>query len=296
MIRSMTGFARVREDLPDGEIVLSMKAVNHRGLDLHFYLPPELDPFEPALRGLVKQHVSRGHLDIRVTWIRRPGAVRGSWNRTLMESYIVAFREASALFGLSGAPDINAALRIPGMLSDAGAEEAGPEMEALLTGLMVRALKCLNAFREREGQELKTAILERNLAVEAAVSRMEKIRDGALAFFQARLHERLSSLLGPSGVDPQRLAQEAAILADRTDISEEIARLKIHAAQLAAILDAGGEVGKRLDFLLQEMNREANTILSKTGGTGEPGLELTDIAIAAKADIEKIRELVLNLE
>lgn len=296
MIRSMTGFARVRGDLPDGEIVLSIKAVNHRGLDVHFYLPPEWDPFEPALRALVKQHVIRGHLDIRVTRTRSSTTVRGSWNRALMESYIAAFREASAMFGLSGVPDINAALRIPGMLCEAAAEEAGPEVEALLTGLMARALAVLNEFREREGDELKTAILEHTRAVEAAVSRMERIRSGALAFFQARLNERLSSLLASGGVDPQRLAQEAAILADRTDISEEIARLKIHAAQLAAMLDAGGEVGKRLDFLLQEMNREANTILSKTGGTGQPGLELTDIAIAAKADIEKVRELVLNLE
>jgi uncharacterized protein (TIGR00255 family) len=125
---------------------------------------------------------------------------------------------------------------------------------------------------------------------------MEKIRAGAQEVFQNRLTERLKELLNGVQVEPQRLAQEAAILADRSDIGEELARLKIHASQLAGLLDAGGESGKKIDFLLQEMNRETNTILSKTSGAGEIGLKMTELGLAAKAAIEKIREQSLNLE
>ena len=114
--------------------------------------------------------------------------------------------------------------------------------------------------------------------------------------FQKRLREKLADLLRGAGIEPQRLAQEAALLADRSDIGEELVRLRTHAAQLEKLLAAGGEVGKRLDFLLQEMNRESNTILSKTGGLGDLGLTITDLALAAKSEIDKIREQSLNLE
>jgi len=132
--------------------------------------------------------------------------------------------------------------------------------------------------------------------VAAGAEEMERIREGATAAFENRLAERLKDLLKGAQIDPQRLAQEAAILADRSDIGEELARLKIHSAQLAALLDAGGEVGKKLDFLLQEMNRETNTILSKSNGAGDAGLKITELGLAAKSAIEKIREQSLNLE
>jgi uncharacterized protein (TIGR00255 family) len=125
---------------------------------------------------------------------------------------------------------------------------------------------------------------------------MEQIRATATAAFQTRLSERLKDLLKGVQIDPQRLAQEVAMLADRSDIGEELARLKIHSGQLAGLLDAGGEVGKKLDFLLQEMNRETNTILSKTSGVGEMGMRITELALGAKAAIEKVREQSLNLE
>ena len=125
---------------------------------------------------------------------------------------------------------------------------------------------------------------------------MEEIRSGAVAAFQKRLRERLAELLHGAGIEPQRLAQEAAILADRSDVAEELMRLKTHAGQLEAMLDGAGEIGKRLDFLLQEMNRESNTVLSKTGGLGDLGLTITDLALAAKSEIDKIREQSLNLE
>jgi uncharacterized protein (TIGR00255 family) len=158
------------------------------------------------------------------------------------------------------------------------------------------ALDTWNVFREREGEATAREIRQRCENVRGLVARMEEIRAGAIPAFQKRLRERLDDLLRGASVDPQRLAQEAAILADRSDISEELLRLSTHAAQLDDIVAGGGEVGKRLDFLLQEMNRESNTILSKTGGLSDLGLTMTDLALAAKAEIDKIREQSLNLE
>jgi uncharacterized protein (TIGR00255 family) len=125
---------------------------------------------------------------------------------------------------------------------------------------------------------------------------MEEIRAGAVSAFQRRLREKLADLLRGAGIEPQRLAQEAAILADRSDIAEELMRLRTHAAQLETMLQGDGEIGKRLDFLLQEMNRESNTVLSKTGGLGDLGLTITELALSAKSEIDKIREQSLNLE
>src|SRR5262249_10308466 len=129
-----------------------------------------------------------------------------------------------------------------------------------------------------------------------SASSLEQIRQTALPAFQARLSERLAGLLGGMGIEPQRLAQEAAMVVDRSDIAQELARLNVPARQLEQLFDEGGELGKRADFLLQEMNRETNTILSKTSGVGEHGLTITDLGLAVKAEIEKIREQALNLE
>jgi uncharacterized protein (TIGR00255 family) len=158
------------------------------------------------------------------------------------------------------------------------------------------ALDALNRFREREGGEMAAEIMERCAAIRQGVGRMEEIRSGAVPAFHKRLQERLTELLRAAAIEPQRLAQEAALLADRSDISEELIRLKTHAGELAQLVRAGGEIGKKLDFLLQEMNRETNTILSKTGGLGELGLTITELALAAKSEIDKIREQSLNLE
>jgi uncharacterized protein (TIGR00255 family) len=154
----------------------------------------------------------------------------------------------------------------------------------------------LNTAREREGAITAQELRQRCAAIYALVDRMQEIRAGAAPAFQKRLREKLADLLHGAGIDPQRLAQEAAILADRSDISEELVRLRTHAEQLDQMLAGGGEIGKRLDFLLQEMNRESNTVLSKTGGLGDLGLTITELALAAKSEIDKIREQSLNLE
>jgi len=292
----MTGFARVRKASPDGEIIVGIKSVNHRGLDMHFHMAADLDPFEGAVRNAVKGKVARGHLQIHVAFARTAPADASNLNRPLLNAYLQAFREAAAEFGADSKPDLNAALRVPGMLQVSDSAEPDAGLEQALVEATQEALDLLNRFREREGAAMAAEMRERCASVCDLAAQMEKIRSRATVAFQKRLNERLRELLRGAGIEPQRLAQEAALLAERSDISEELVRLKTHAAQLEKLLNSSGEVGKRLDFLLQEMNRESNTILSKTGGLGDMGLTITDLALAAKAEIDKLREQSLNLE
>jgi uncharacterized protein (TIGR00255 family) len=296
-LRSMTGFARVRKAFEQGEIVVSLKSVNHRGLDLHVRMPPELDALEHDVRAAVKNGVARGHVEVQVALTRTGGAAAG-FNRPLFATWLQAFREAAEMSGTSGQqPDLNAALSVPGMLgAPAEAEDVSEEVGKALLQATAEALAALNAVREREGAVTAEEMRQRSGTIGALVTRMEEFRSGAVEAFQKRLRERLADLLEGASLDPQRLAQEAAVLADRSDIAEELMRLRTHAAQLDGILSGPGEVGKRLDFLLQEMNREANTVLSKTGGLGDLGLTMTELALAAKSEIDKIREQSLNLE
>jgi len=295
-VRSMTGFASVRKTGGPDEISISLKSVNHRGLDLHFHLPPELDAIETDLRAILKGAIARGHVQIQMTLTRTAESAAGL-NRKLLSEYLAAFREAQKLWGLPNQePDLNAALRMPGMLQMGGDAEASEEVTAAaLTGVN-EALAAFNQCRETEGATMAKEMRERTAALLGLVARMEEIRAGATPAFQKRLRERLAELLNGAPIEPQRLAQEAALAADRSDIAEELVRLKTHAGQLDGLLAGEGEVGKRLDFLLQEMNREANTILSKTGGLGDLGLTITELALAAKSEIDKIREQALNLE
>jgi uncharacterized protein (TIGR00255 family) len=292
----MTGFARVQTSTEHGDIVVSLKSVNHRGLDLHFHLGPELDALENSIRAVIKRSVLRGHIDVRCSALRAANG-SGGLNLPLLRSYLAAFRKAASEEGISGAqPDLNRILLLPGMFG-VGSEGAPDAIsESVILAAVEEAAVELNQFRTREGAELAGFIREQNTAIRESAAEMARIRDQAVPAFHRRLVEKLQELLGNSGVDPQRLAQEAALLADRSDIGEEISRLQIHSRQLDEILNSGGEVGKRLDFLLQELNRETNTILSKTGGIGDLGLRITELALASKASIEKIREQALNLE
>jgi uncharacterized protein (TIGR00255 family) len=291
----MTGFARVRKSSGAGEVELTVKSVNHRGLDIHFHMSDELDVFENALRSALKRHVLRGHFQVRVVFTRSQAAAP-ALNRGLLDAYFGAFRQAASEMGIKGEPDLNTALALPGMFLEAGGEQPEEAAEQFLVSALEEALLSLNAFREREGKELAAELTARASAIREAASRMQELRSQAAPAFQARLSERLAELLGGTALEPQRLAQEAALLADRSDISEEITRLRVHTSQLEALLARGGEIGKKLDFLLQEMGREANTILSKTSGAGDLGLVMTEVGLAVKAEIEKIREQALNLE
>ncbi len=292
----MTGFARARRLLESGELTVSVRSVNHRSLDLRFYSPSEIEPFEAAMRALVSRKMTRGHVDIKLAFRRTADSHGAGLNRPLLEAYMSAYREAAEQYGLEAAPDLSAAFRVPGMLTEALEQELGPEFEKELLGVLAEAVDAVNAFREREGEELRDELRPRIGKISEVAKRIEELRAQATPQYQARLKERLTELIGAAGVEPSRLAQEASILADRSDVTEEVARLGIHAGQALKMLEEGGEVGKRLDFLAQEMQRETNTILSKTNGVGELGLEITDLGLEVKAEIEKIREQALNLE
>jgi uncharacterized protein (TIGR00255 family) len=297
-LRSMTGFARARRPLGDGEVVVSVKSVNHRALDLVIQSSSLVDPIEGAMRALVKSRAVRGHVEVRVSTPRSSGSGSPlSLNRESLHEYLRVFREEAEAHDLKCEPDLNAALRIPGMLGESGEPQGPPEgLESALLGALEQALDEWNEFRAREGAELVADLQGHATQLAVIAGEMEQLRQGAMEYFQKRLAERLLDVAKGILVDPQRVAQEAAILADRSDVGEELARLRIHTAQLAALLENGGEVGKKLDFLLQELNRETNTILSKTSGAGEPAMKITDLALAAKAAIEKIKEQSLNLE
>jgi uncharacterized protein (TIGR00255 family) len=296
-IRSMTGFARVQRSTPQGEISVSLKSVNHKGLDPHFHLEADLDDFEGGLRASLKKAVLRGHVDVRCSVVRPGDEAAGGLNGPLMHACLAAFRKMAREGGLDNAqPDLNQLMRLPGMFGAAVEAAPNPGVEKPLLAAFEEALEVLNQFRSREGAELAGLIHDHNRAIAADAAEMAEIRSRAIPAFHNRLTEKLNELLANSALDSQRIAQEAALLADRSDIGEEISRLQIHSRQLDEILNAGGEVGKKLDFLLQEMNRETNTVLSKTSGIGELGLRITDLALRAKAGIEKIREQALNLE
>jgi uncharacterized protein (TIGR00255 family) len=304
-VRSMTGYARIRRETPLGQLEVSLRSVNHRGLDLHFHTHFEFAPFENAIRSQLKQQIGRGHIEVRASLNRTsgPGGSAGSsegvatYNRDLLVRYFAAFRQASEEFKLSGEPDLNLAFRIPGVFdSENGSHSLDTAFEPEVTAAIADCLVDFNATREREGQLLREQMIGETEAMLSQAASMTDIRAGALAWFQQRLDERLRELLSNTAMEPRRLAEEAAVLADRSDIQEELTRLDIHTRELRKILTQGGEVGKRLDFLLQELNRETNTILSKTSGVGDAGLTLTNLALATKANIEKIREQALNLE
>ncbi|MBL8178192.1 MAG: YicC family protein [Bryobacterales bacterium] len=294
-LRSMTGFARWRRVSAQGEMVCTLKSVNHRSLDVHLHLPADLDAFANTVRNTVKQKVSRGHVDVRITWIPASSTGLLALNRPLFESWLAAFREAKDRYELASEPDINAAFRLPGMLSEGDAEPDGA-LEALLVSVLEEALEVFNESRAKEGTGLAVVIREANGRIAASAQELGRLRDQVMPVLQERLQERLTALLGGAGLEPQRLAQEAAILADRSDVTEEIHRLSIHSKDLSDLLGKGGEIGKKLDFLMQEMGRETNTILSKTNGAGELGLRVTELGIGVKSEIERIREQSLNIE
>ena len=297
-VHSMTGFARVRKTGRIGELTLSLRSVNHRGLDLHFHTPAEFDPLEGTMRKEIAAWVKRGHIDIRVSWQRSldDQQAGGSWNRLLFQTWLAAFRAAASQHNLPCEPDLNSAFRIPGMLSVPAEEDIGEDAQGQIMDALREALSHLNEVRAREGAETAQALLVCAGKMRAAAGEIEAIRDTVLPDVKARLEERLSELLRSAPLDPQRIMQEAAVLADRSDIVEEVTRLKIHAVRLEELLQQGGEIGKKLEFLAQEMQRETNTILSKSNAAGESGRRITALALVLKSDIERIKEQSLNLE
>ena len=293
-IRSMTGFAQVKGQLDGGAAFsLSIKSVNHRFLDLHFRLPANTDTLEVSLRRVLKEKLARGHVDVNLSFEQAESAPL-TLNRQLVATYVQAFRAAAIEAGIAAEPDLNAVLRLPGAL-DSGAAPAEGDLTSAVLAKIEEALLSLNRMREEEGRAMDRELRERLAHLQSGCTEVRKHRDTVLKTYSERLKSRLKEWLGAS-VDPDRIVQEAALLADRSDIQEELVRLENHVQHFLGLLDAGGEVGKKLDFLLQEMNREANTLLSKTSGLAGDAVRITEAGLAMKSDIEKAREQVQNIE
>ncbi len=296
-VRSMTGYASLRSQTSAGELSVALRSVNHRGLDLHFHHGSEIAPFENTMRELLKQAIARGHIEVRVSLNRDQAGETLGINAQRLKQYVAVFQELNRDLGLDAKPDLNTFFALPGVLDvSQQATPPGPEFGAELSAALADCIRELNGYREREGRELVKAMEEETVALEQQAGEISAIRSSAINHFQNRMRERLQNLLGDAGVSQSRLVEEAALLADKSDIQEELTRLTVHAGELRRMVQQGGEIGKKLDFLLQEMNREANTTLSKTSGIGDAGLTITSLALAIKANIERMREQALNLE
>lgn len=298
-VYSMTGYASLRGMVRDQVgFTLSMKSVNHRFLDLSFRMPSYCDGLEAQMRRMLKERLRRGHVDVTLQLERRANS-EIQLNAALLGAYMQAYREAAESNGLAYEPDLNAMLRIPGMMtaeSSVGADELAGLEAAVLAQVGVLVEK-LNDGRAQEGAMLAAELRASMLRLRAFAEEMAELRNGVREAQFERLQTRLVELTEGVPVTEERLLTEAAVLAEKSDIEEEIVRLRTHVDRFVAMLDEGGELGKRLDFLLQELNREANTMLSKTSGAaGDNSLRITELGLEMKAEIERSREQVQNLE
>jgi len=288
----MTGFAQVKSQADEGTaFTLSLKSVNHRFLDPQLRLPLELDELEMKIRRVLKERLARGHVEVTLAVERRSGEGY-EFNRELVGGYIEAFRKAAREFSTTGEPDLNNVFRMPGALG-AMSPLDGSFQTAVLAALD-QAIQKLNVMREQEGRGIDAELRQRLSALEKATEEVSKMRAGVSRAYMEKVKSRMQELL--ENADQDRILQEAAILAERSDIQEELVRLHNHIDHFRKLLEQGGEVGKKLDFLLQELNREANTLLSKTSGVAGEALRITELGLQMKAEIEKCREQVQNLE
>ena len=291
-IRSMTGYAQVKSHAENGvSFVLSLKSVNHRFLDLQLRLPAEMDELDIKLRRILKERLGRGHVEVTLNLERHPGE-GFELNRDLVAGYVAAFRKAATEFVTPGEPDLNVILRIPGALMSAA--PVNGNFDAAVLAALDQAIVRLNAMREEDGRGVGAELRRRLQALEQAAAQVSRYRSAVSRALRDKIQARMKELV--EGVDEDRILQEAAILAERSDVQEELVRLETHIQHFRSLLDEGGEVGKKLDFLLQELNREANTLLSKTSGVAGEGLRITELGLLMKSEIEKCREQVQNLE
>jgi len=289
MIISMTGFGTGTARQATMMVSVEIKTVNHRFLDIHIRVPREYPFLEGELQPLVRGALDRGRVDVGVS-VQNTSAGAFQINTGLVRGYLSAVEKLRTEFDLRENLDIRSLLTLPGVLQNDETPDA-----ALLTELAKQsvreALEGVLKMRRQEGDALRADMLRHLDAIEKSAHSILALSRNMASEAFGKLRERLTQLLAQSGIDPQRLAQEAAILADKCDISEEIARLGSHINQYRALIEAQEKTGKKLDFLLQEMQREANTILSKS-----VNLEITDLGLSIKTDVEKLREQVQNVE
>jgi uncharacterized protein (TIGR00255 family) len=295
-IYSMTGFARTQVRMRDElSYTLSLKSVNHRFLDIQMRLPSGMDALEIELRKALKENLVRGHVDLTLS-VDRNSQQKTGYNRDLVASYLAAFAAARKEFELVGEADLNGILHLPGALQGENhSDDDLTDLAASVQQEIVPLLDQLKAMRAREGEALKAILSAKMDRLAEAVDGVAALQPEVEQRFQERLTQRMIAATGTE-FNRQRLLEEVAVMVEHSDIAEELARMVTHIGHFRELLNGGGEVGKKLDFLLQEMNREANTLLSKTGGVGGKGTRITELGLAMKAEIEKAREQIQNVE
>jgi uncharacterized protein (TIGR00255 family) len=297
---SMTGYAQARAEVNGWAIRISVKSVNHRFLDVRFRLPEGFDVYELRMRQIVREKIHRGHLDINLN-VQPTTAAPVQVNRELLQAYSRAAEELRQQMKNSTELDVVSLLRLPGVIGGLApplpeSDEEQDQLGHALDNCLREALTKLDEMRHTEGRHLAEELRARLARIREQADKVRELAAALTPAFARRLQSRLNELLGGTGIEPARLAQEAALLAERSDISEELDRLRSHLQQFAKLLDGAGELGKKLDFLLQEMHREANTMLSKTPGVENEALTITAISLEIRAEIEKLREQVQNIE
>ena len=291
MLKSMTGYGQGTASGENFTVTVDLRSVNNRNLDIHWRAPQDLLSLEIPLKKQIQAALSRGRVDVTINFAQTADTAY-ELNRPLIRGYLAALKTMREEFELTGAPDLATIARLPNVLlartngnglSDAvvqGVEEA-----------LTHALTSLVAMRAVEGHELQKELLARVERIEKQVELIISGAEGLVDAYREKLRKRVTELLEKTAIDETRLAQEVAYLAERSDITEEITRLKSHLVQLKELLCGDNEIGKKLDFLLQETNREANTILSKSSE-----LSICDAAIEIKTEVEKLREQANNVE
>ena len=291
MIRSMTGFGAGHGAAGAEEIDVEARSVNHKFCEVKVRLPRELAALEIDATRAVKERLARGGVEVTVRRAGGAGGLAPRVDAALAEAYARAFAEVGARLGIPGGPALSDVIGADGVVR---LEERAVDVEAARTALgraLGHALEALVAMRAREGEALARDLEARLASVEALVGRVGQLSPRAVEHHRARLEERIAELSRGIPLDPARLAQEVALFADRTDVAEEITRLQSHVAQARALLRSGEPAGRKLDFLVQEMHREANTIGSKSQSA-----EIAGVVVQLKAEIERMREQVQNVE
>ena len=291
MIRSMTGFGQGSAEGQDFKVRADVRTVNNRFLDIHLRIPQEISSLEITLKKQVQAALGRGRVDLTVA-VEQMRRAEFVLNRPLVSGYLAALADLKSEFGLDGTPSLELVAKLPGAVQVS--QDSSNLNESLIAGVsaaVAQALASLAEMRLAEGQELAAELSARLNAIADQLPCIESEASKLPAVYRERLARRLQEVQGGVQLDEGRIAQEAVMLADRSDISEEIARLKSHIIQVREVITGESEVGKRLDFILQEMNREANTVLSKSND-----LAISDAAIVIKTEVEKLREQVQNVE
>ena len=292
MLKSMTGFGRCEQVTDQYKISVEMKAVNHRYLDLGIRMPKKFGRFENAVRSLLKEYVKRGKVDLFVSFEDyTDGEMRVRYNQKLAAEYVDCFQKMAEAFGLANNMTVSDLARLPEVLTMEQAPEDEEKLWEILSGALSEAAESLVSSRETEGEHLRQDLLEKLSYMEELVAFIEERSPAILKEYRARLEDKVKELLEGSAVDENRIAAEVVIYADKICVDEETVRLRSHIEATKKELLDGESVGRKLDFIAQEMNREANTILSKSS---DPAI--SDQAIALKTEIEKIREQIQNIE